>query len=136
VPGDDDLGRLARQILNPRCSADGWLQAVIALDAATKQSIIQGKSADAADDDGDADFTQLIVDDDDGDAEAAAQGDGIGVDFNKLSHAMDSLRPKRAVSWGAIAASVTSVLFLVAGTILFLLAWRNRAKPASLAVPA
>jgi hypothetical protein len=134
VPGDEDLGRLARQTLNPRCSVDGWLQVVIALDGATKQSIVHGKSGDAADDDADADFRQLMVEDDDGDSAADAQGDGIDVDFNKLSQVLAGLRPEQAVSLGAIAASVTSILLLVAGTILFLLAWRNRAKPVSGAV--
>jgi hypothetical protein len=130
VKGEADPSRLARQILNPRCSAEGWLQTVIALDGATKQSIIKGKSADADDDDGDADFTQLMVDDDDGDSAAAAQGDGIEVHFNQLSRVVAGSRPKLPISWGDAAASAASVVLLMAGAALLFLAWKNRATAA------
>ena len=38
--GGSDLTYLVREILNPLCSEDGWLQTVAALDDATKQSIV------------------------------------------------------------------------------------------------
>lgn len=102
---------------------------MIALDGLTKQAIVHGTSAGEADDDADADFKHLVVDDDDDEsstaAAKAAQGDGIEVDFNKLSYVVAGLRLKEASSIGAAATLTLSSLLLLAGVLLFFLAWSS-----------
>jgi hypothetical protein len=100
------------------------------MDGYTKQSIIHEANAGAKDDDSDADFNQLVVADDDDEsspaADVAAQGNGMEMDFNKLSRAMEGLRPKEAISFGPAVATGTSIFFMLAGMALFLFAWRRR----------
>jgi hypothetical protein len=128
--GEENLGPLVRQILNPLCSERGWTESVVALDGLTKQSIVHGqnvygKTAGASGNDTEADFEHLIVDDDDGEASAKA-AQGIEVDFNKLSQVLATLRPREAISFWAVAAPVLSALLLLAGLLLCFLAWSNR----------
>jgi hypothetical protein len=130
VKGAENLGQLARQILNPLCSEDGWVQDVIALDRLTKQSIVHG-TLGGVEAGSDADFAHLVVDDNDdedkssADAAAEAKGDGIEVDFNKLSQVIAGLRPKPHVSFLAIDPRVASFLLLPVGIILLWLGWRR-----------
>jgi hypothetical protein len=109
------------------------VQNVIALDGLTKQSIVHGTSAKASDDDAEADFAHLIVADDDDEsspaADSASRGNGIEVDFNKLSQVLAGLRPKIGIPIRAILVPVVSVLFLLASAVLFFFAWRSRTAP-------
>jgi hypothetical protein len=130
VEGNENLGRLVRQILNPLCSEDGWMQNVVALDGLTKQSIVHGTSANASDGDTDPDFAHLIVADDDDEsspaANSASQGNGIEVDFNKLSQVLAPLRPMMPIPLRDLVAPVASALLLLISAVLFFFAWRSR----------
>lgn len=51
---------------------------------------------------------------------------GLDVDFNKLSQVVAPLRPTEAIPLGAVSAAVTSAFFMLAGVVLFFLAWGRR----------
>ena len=117
---DVDAVELARQILNPLCFEDGWTETVAALGDSTKHDIVKG---DAAGEEGGAsDFVHLIAKDDDdessSDSAAAAQG-GAQVDFNKLSAALDPLRPSDSLFAAEATMPGIAVLLLAAGVTLF-----------------
>ena len=124
--GDGNAGRLVTEILNPLCSEHGWMQAVVALGALTKQSIIHGKESDTSESSADADFTKLIADDDDDAGSGGGEGEGIEVDFNKLSQVVAGLRPGESISLWPIAVHTVSGLVLLCGLLLLHLAWRGR----------
>lgn len=77
----------AQAVQNPLCSETSWdrLSFILVPPPA-------GKDADE-DDEEDADFRTLIVADDDGESDTEEQGlDSFGVDFNRLSNAVDPYR--------------------------------------------
>ena len=121
-----DPSHFVRQILNPLCSEDSWTQVVVAFDTAMKESIVHQGSA-APQISSDADFTQLVVADDDDSAGTAAAGDNrIEIDFNKLSDALDRLRPAEAGSASRATVEALSGAFLLAGVTLMWISARRR----------
>lgn len=131
VKAGGDPSRLVRQIQNPLCSEDSWTQVVRAFDDATKGSIVHGENS-AATDASDADFSQMVVADDDDESSAssaaAAPDTGIDVDFNKLSEGLDGFRAKEPIDASMLAARGVSGVFSLAGLILLLFAWKQRAS--------
>jgi len=117
-----DSAKLVRQILNPLCFEDGWTETVATLGESTKQAIVR---EDAEGEEGPAsDFVHLIAKDDDdessSDSSAAAQA-GAQVDFNKLSAALDPLRPSGSFSSANAAIPAIAILLFAAGVIFLIL---------------
>lgn len=78
----------ARTVQNPLCSESSWEQLAFLLVPSAEER----KDVDDNDEQ-DADFRTLIVADDDGESDTAVQGLGsYGVDFNRLSDAVDPFR--------------------------------------------
>jgi hypothetical protein len=131
LQGGDAPRELVRQILNPLCAEDGWMQVVAALDRATKQSILSGTAA--AGDESDADLEQLVVADDDGEPTAGEEtpgATGVELDFNKLSEVVAALRPAEPLRLSELVPQTMGGLFATLGLVLLLLAWRHRASSA------
>jgi hypothetical protein len=115
-------------ILNPLCSQDSWAQVVAAFDDLTNQGIVHGEIPKL--DDNDGDFKNLIVPDDDDEPSAtsvaATAETGLEIDFNKLSQALEPYRTKEAVQPKRLAAEGGSVVLVLAGLVLLLLAWKRQ----------
>ncbi len=118
------------QILNPLCSETSWALVVAAFDGKVKRGIVhQGKKGDYDDDEATADFKHLVVADDDDESSADAvkdsEGPGIVIDFNKLSDALDGLRPPEPILWLSLLGRIVSLALVLAGGVLLYLGKRN-----------
>jgi hypothetical protein len=123
-----DLALLVRQIVNPLCYQDGWVETVATLDARLKLSIVHSANAAAQGAEEDSDLTHLIAEDDDEASDSGAEGGGadghgVDIDFNKLSAATEPFRSAEA-SWSIETAA--SGLLLIAGLLLLFLGWKQR----------
>jgi hypothetical protein len=118
-----DLAPLVRQIVNPVCYQDGWVETVATLDARLKLSIVHSASATAEGAEEDSDLTHLIAEDDDEASGTGADGEGTEIDFNKLSAAIDPFRPAEA---SLSIETAASSLLPMAGLLLVFLGWKKR----------
>jgi hypothetical protein len=127
--------RLVPQILNPLCGENSWALVVGAFDNEVKRGIVHKNEKYDDDDEAIADFKTLVVADDDDESSAESvkdsEGPGIEIDFNKLSDALDSLRPREPIRLASFAARTASLGFVLAGVLLLYLGWRRNSTAAN-----